>query len=534
MEMNDVPKQDRVTPYHRRCCDSGSGGHSRRCKVCVIFLIAAIIVIVIAVPCALLLKSPVNVPAVTAAYEYSLYVQGYMSQGQFSAASTSTNFNSDGYDDLLLGAPGMDATYLIFGRQVSFNKNTATMNVASISGVVEFVGATGDQTGAGVATGDVNHDGYQDAIFSATNAGPNGVGVVYVVYGNANLQGGQIQITQLLTTPNASFGYAILGPNPSALTGVNVYAADLNADGYDDIVIGCANATVDGGNTYPGATYIVWSGPNMPALVNLAQRNAIYVTTFVGAHDQDQFGNAVATPGDMNGDGVLDFVASSPNYNSMTGAVYIIYGSKTKYPQSTISVRSLGASMGRTILGRTNDLFGYDLSFVGDFNNDGLADVAVGSPGAVSSIPGSAMVIFGSKAIVNGAMSITQVKGTIFTGANAGNQFGDAVGPAGDFNLDGISDLTVGAPGAGSKGDVYVLYGQSGHYPATLNVNKLNSHEGTVIPAPMASTGIGAETWGGFDFNGDGRAEVAAPLPNESINGQSGAGALYILFDLSP
>jgi len=49
----------------------------------------------------------------------------------------------------------------------------------------------------------------------------------------------------------------------------------------------------------------------------------------------------------------------------------------------------------------------------------------------------------------------------------------------------------------------------------------------------MASTGIGAETWGGFDFNGDGRPEVAA-LPNESVNGQSGAGVLYVLFDLSP
>jgi len=47
----------------------------------------------------------------------------------------------------------------------------------------------------------------------------------------------------------------------------------------------------------------------------------------------------------MNGDGILDFVASSPNYNSLSGAVYIICGSKTKYPHTTISVRSLGASM---------------------------------------------------------------------------------------------------------------------------------------------------------------------------------------------
>jgi hypothetical protein len=218
--------------------------------------------------------------------------------------------------------------------------------------------------------------------------------------------------------------------------------------------------------------------------------------TFVGAQNGDQFGTSVATPGDMNGDGVLDFVASTPTTTHFL-VQFIIYGSKTKYPHTAISVRSLGASMGCTILGRTNDYFGYDVSYVGDFNNDGLADVAVGSPGALATMPCSAMVIFGSKAVVNGAMSITHVKGTIITGAQTGNQFGDAVGAAGDFNLDGIPDLTVDCPGAGTNGDVYVLYGQGGHYPSTLNVKNLNSNEGTVIPAPMASTGIGAETWGG-------------------------------------
>jgi len=187
-----------------------------------------------------------------------------------------------------------------------------------------------------------HHD--RDAIFNAGGAGPNGEGVVYVVYGSYGASSGVFYTQSLLTAPNASVGYAVIGPNPDSQLGVNLYAGDLNGDGYDDLVLGCSNATLDG-VTYPGATYIIWNGPNMPTVINLANPNSAYVTTFVGESDGDQFGTSVAVPGDMNGDGIIDFGATSPNNNKGAGAVYVIYGSKTKYSRGRISVRSLGTSM---------------------------------------------------------------------------------------------------------------------------------------------------------------------------------------------
>jgi len=66
-----------------------------------------------------------------------------------------------------------------------------------------------------------------------------------------------------------------------------------------------------------------------------------------------------------------------------------------------------------------------------------------------------------------------------------------------------------------------------------VTVSSLPTTAGEIIPPPMSNSGVGGEVWGGFDFNGDGRAEVALPLPSETVNGNS-VGTMVVRFDLTP
>ena len=158
MEMDNLNKSDNASTIapRRRC---GPDTRVKIYKGLGILLAVAVVVIVIVVP-VVLTRRNVNAPSVAASYDYTLTVGGSVAGGSFSDASTSTNFNGDAYDDLLIGAPDESAVYLIYGRNVSFTNNAATLDTATAT-ATKFVGAANDGTGAGVATGDVNHDGIQ-------------------------------------------------------------------------------------------------------------------------------------------------------------------------------------------------------------------------------------------------------------------------------------------------------------------------------------------------------------------------------------
>jgi len=127
-----------------------------------VLLVIGIIVIVIAVPVSVTRNnsSTVDVSPVQASYEYTLTLYGATTGSQFSAASTSTNFNGDGYDDIMCGAPNEAAVYLMFGRPIAFDATkNAVITANTPDSRIKFVGLAGDGTGQGVATGDINHDG---------------------------------------------------------------------------------------------------------------------------------------------------------------------------------------------------------------------------------------------------------------------------------------------------------------------------------------------------------------------------------------
>ena len=105
--------------------------------------------------------------------------------------SNAGDVNGDGFDDVIIGAWGNDkngsesgSSYLVFGKASGMD---ATMNLSDLDGSNGFRldgEAAGDHLGDGVSTaGDVNGDGFDDLIISASGADSHGSS--YVVFGKA-------------------------------------------------------------------------------------------------------------------------------------------------------------------------------------------------------------------------------------------------------------------------------------------------------------------------------------------------------------
>ena len=154
----------------------------------------------------------------------------------------------------------------------------------------------------------------------------------------------------------------------------------------------------------------------------------------------DQFGWASRFVGDVDGDGVDDLVSSAwlagTNNN---GKAYLFLGGTTP-----TSVSSAFATFGST---GTNNYAGFAVDG-GDVDGDGLADVMVSAYGR-SSTAGS-VGLWKSTAIGGGAEIISTDASLFITGVTAGDYLGYSAAVAPDLDGDGLGDLILGAPAAGT------------------------------------------------------------------------------------
>lgn len=259
------------------------------------------------------------------------------------------DFNGDGYDDFLIGAPGdfllqTGKAYLVFGGLAPF-PGDLTLVALSLDGV-----ALSSGTGFSVAgAGDVNADGYADILIGAPEAN-NGEGEAYLVLGEFAPSGGSLgSIADSVFTGGANYQ-----------VGVKVAAAgDVNGDGFADILI-----SAPGFNNDRGRVSLVVGPP--PAGIN----SLIISPAFVGAFDgqQVQGGQGV---GDLNGDGFDDFLFQGlvPECGGCS-AIFTAYGGRVFNGGITDSLSPLTSL--------TVDFRG-EISG-GDVNGDGIADVIAGTP----------------------------------------------------------------------------------------------------------------------------------------------------------
>jgi hypothetical protein len=386
--------------------------------------------------------------------------------------------NGDGYADLVVGAPQYNSGQTAEGQ--------ATVYLGSSTGPQDVPAWTGESNqdsarfGYSVAgAGDVNGDGFADII----------VGIPYYSL-TAGSREGRAQI--FLGAPSglsAVSGWDSEGNQNAAWQGFSLAAAgDVNGDGFGDVALGAPG--FDNGAGDEGRVVVFHGASTGPGPTP--------DWTLDGAQSGAQLGYAVAAAGDVNGDGYGDLVIGEPYRDGTAvdaGRAWVIHGS---------AAGLISASAWTMDGNQAAAHFGHAVSFAGDVNGDGFAEVVIGAPDYTATLAGEgrALVYAGS------ASGLSATPAWTADGGQAAAQFGYAVACAGDIHGDGFSDLLVGAPGFGSAGP------NSGRillYPGSL---------GGLSPSPAwVADGSHADAQFGFavaaagDVNGDAYGDVLAAEP---------------------
>jgi subtilisin-like proprotein convertase family protein len=393
--------------------------------------------------------------------------------------------NGDGRTDVIVGAQGADAAYVLYGKATGGTVTLSNSGLAASDGFL-IKGAVGDAAGNAVAgAGDVNGDGRADVIVGARSAAGN-TGAAYVVYGKPT--GATVTLSD--SGLAASDGFLIKGAASDDLAGSSVAGAgDVNGDGRADVIVGALFADASGGQS--GAAYVLYGKPT-GATITLSNSGLAAADGFLikGAAMNDGAGGSVAGAGDVNGDGRPDVLVGSYSAaanGSQSGAAYVLYG-KTTNTTVTLSDTSLAASDGFLIKGAAMKDEAGLVAGAGDVNGDGRADVIVGAlyanTNGVSS--GAAYVLYGKPTgatVTLNNTAIAAADGFLIKGAAPSNLAGASVAGAGDVNGDLVDDVLVGAPQPlDTPGQAYLVIG-AGFDPVFTAANT------TPITSPGAMPG---------------------------------------------
>lgn len=406
-----------------------------------------------------------------------------------SSVSAGGDVNNDGYTDFIISAPGRDihatvpgTVSLYFGRPVIkdlpdmqfpgkggiiagdlngdgiadmiINSEAGELNVylgkTTISSTPDFIlkpRLLGMKFRGVVPVGDINGDGYDDIAISdyLNSLKDTQVGRAYVYFGGPTMH----------PDPDLIFE----GEEKFNFFGAAITSADLNKDGFSDVIIGAPHYERI---NHEGRVYIHFGSPSPDTAPDLV---------ITGNHQYLSLGVALASAGDVNGDGYEDFMTGMPfqGNNPLGVSNVIIYHGGVEMD-----------NIADVIIEKNAYMMGGSLSTAGDINKDGYDDIIVG--GSEGYGDDDACIYYGGPRMDTSA-------DIVITGQ--GNWDGQipSLAFAGDLNKDKHSDFLLGYPysnavGAG-MGRVCIYSSKE----ENTGIAKINDHaQVNIYPNPFSSS----------------------------------------------